>query len=73
MKEYAAREFGTEGSRGLLGTIFAGGSAGIANWTVGMPADVLKSRLQTAPPGSYPNGIRDVFAELMRKEGPLAL
>lgn len=35
-------------------------------------ADVLKSRLQTAPPGAY-NGIRDVFRELMRKEGPSAL
>lgn len=31
----------------ILGTICAGGSAGIANWIVGMPADVLKSRLQT--------------------------
>lgn len=31
----------------ILGTIFAGGSAGIANWAIGMPADVLKSRLQT--------------------------
>lgn len=31
----------------LLGTVFAGGFAGIANWIVGMPADVLKSRLQT--------------------------
>lgn len=28
-------------------TILAGGMAGIANWVVGMPADVLKSRLQT--------------------------
>lgn len=36
----------TEGY-GTLGTIFAGGMAGIANWLVGMPADVLKSRLQT--------------------------
>lgn len=31
----------------ILGTVFAGGAAGIANWIVGMPADVLKSRLQT--------------------------
>lgn len=38
-----------------------------------MPADVLKSRLQTAAPGTYPNGIRDVFRELMRNEGPMAL
>ncbi|EAA11277.4 congested-like trachea protein [Anopheles arabiensis] len=62
-----------DASIGLLGTIFAGGMAGIANWAIGMPADVLKSRLQTAPEGTYPNGIRDVFRELMRREGPLAL
>lgn len=72
VKEVAAKELGTEGSRGLIGTILAGGSAGVANWLIGMPADVLKSRLQTAPAGTY-TGIRDVFAELMRKEGPLAL
>lgn len=30
-----------------LGTILAGGAAGIAFWAVGMPADVLKSRFQT--------------------------
>lgn len=36
------------------------------------PADVLKSRLQTAPAGKY-NGIRDVFRELMRNEGASAL
>lgn len=54
-------------------TIFAGGMAGIANWLVGMPADVLKSRLQTAPEGTYPGGLKQVFAELMRKEGPAAL
>lgn len=47
VKEFAAKNIGTEGSRGLIGTIFAGGSAGVANWIVGMPADVLKSRLQT--------------------------
>jgi hypothetical protein len=28
-------------------TIFAGGMAGIFNWMVAIPADVLKSRLQT--------------------------
>lgn len=48
-------------------------TAGVANWTVGMPQDVLKSRLQTAPEGTYPNGIRDVFKTLMKNEGPLAL
>ncbi|VEN48433.1 unnamed protein product [Callosobruchus maculatus] len=57
----------------ILGTIVAGGAAGIANWAVGMPPDVLKSRLQTAPEGTYKNGIRDVFAQLIKNEGPLAL
>lgn len=60
-------------SKRLMVTIFAGGMAGIANWAIGMPADVLKSRLQTAPEGTYKNGIRDVFRELMKNEGPLAL
>lgn len=83
---------------GLIGTILAGGAAGLGYWAIGMPgmklkditqvhvhsilkfnvffiilADVLKSRLQTSAPGLYPNGIRDVFRELMRNEGPLAL
>ncbi|KAJ8979236.1 hypothetical protein NQ317_009416 [Molorchus minor] len=57
----------------ILGTVLAGGSAGIANWLIGMPPDVLKSRLQTAPEGTYPKGIRDVFKHLIKSEGPLAL
>jgi solute carrier family 25 carnitine/acylcarnitine transporter 20/29 len=28
-------------------TLFAGGMAGIANWAVAIPPDVLKSRFQT--------------------------
>lgn len=36
-------------------TILAGGMSGIANWLVGMPADVLKSRLQT---GNLPSTIK---------------
>lgn len=60
-------------TREFMGTVFAGGMAGVANWTVGMPQDVLKSRLQTAPSGSYPNGMKDVFRELMKNEGPTAL
>lgn len=54
-------------------TILAGGMSGIANWVVGMPADVLKSRLQTAPEGTYPGGMKQVFSELLRKEGIGAL
>ncbi|CAG9532604.1 unnamed protein product [Cercopithifilaria johnstoni] len=57
----------------LLSTSLAGGLAGIANWSICIPPDVLKSRLQTAPEGKYPNGIRGVFKEIMREEGPKAL
>uniref|UniRef100_A0A1B6GQQ0 Mitochondrial carnitine/acylcarnitine carrier protein n=1 Tax=Cuerna arida TaxID=1464854 RepID=A0A1B6GQQ0_9HEMI len=57
----------------MLSTIFAGGMAGVCNWLIGMPADVLKSRLQTAPEGTYPGGIRQVFGELIRQEGVTAL
>ncbi|XP_051865817.1 mitochondrial carnitine/acylcarnitine carrier protein-like [Pristis pectinata] len=49
--------------------LFAGGMAGIFNWVVAIPADVLKSRFQTAPDGKYPNGFQDVLRELIREEG----
>jgi len=54
-------------------TLFCGGMAGVFNWLVAIPPDVLKSRLQTAPAGTYPNGVRDVFRELMAKDGIFAL
>ena len=54
-------------------TLFAGGMAGIFNWCVAIPPDVLKSRLQTAPHGTYPNGIRDVFKVMVKEEGVRAL
>ncbi|BES89141.1 unnamed protein product [Nesidiocoris tenuis] len=56
----------------LLKTIFAGGMAGIFNWAVGMPADVIKSRLQTAPEGMY-SGVGQVFKSLLKEGGPAAL
>ncbi|XP_017723437.1 PREDICTED: mitochondrial carnitine/acylcarnitine carrier protein [Rhinopithecus bieti] len=53
--------------------LVAGGVAGIFNWAVAIPPDVLKSRFQTAPPGKYPNGFRDVLRELIRDEGVTSL
>ncbi|XP_074053991.1 mitochondrial carnitine/acylcarnitine carrier protein [Macrotis lagotis] len=53
--------------------LLAGGFAGIFNWIVAIPPDVLKSRFQTAPPGKYPNGFRDVLRELIREEGITSL
>ncbi|KAF7400324.1 hypothetical protein HZH66_005508 [Vespula vulgaris] len=61
------------GKLGLLSTILAGGFAGVANWIIGIPPDVLKSRLQAAPEGTYKKGIREVFARLLKEEGPRAL
>lgn len=60
------------GQLSMLAILGAGGLSGICCWTVSIPADVLKSRFQTAPPGQY-NGIMDVYRELMAKEGPKAL
>ncbi|KJE91797.1 solute carrier family 25 [Capsaspora owczarzaki ATCC 30864] len=74
--EYLKRTLSKDGSGQNLRmheALFAGGMAGIANWCVSIPADVLKSRLQTAPDGTYPNGLRDVFRTLVRNEGYLAL
>nr|XP_033781883.1 mitochondrial carnitine/acylcarnitine carrier protein [Geotrypetes seraphini] len=53
--------------------LFAGGMAGVFNWAVAIPPDVLKSRFQTAPAGKYPNGFRDVLRELIREEGVASL
>uniref|UniRef100_A0A0A9XL33 Congested-like trachea protein n=1 Tax=Lygus hesperus TaxID=30085 RepID=A0A0A9XL33_LYGHE len=63
---------GGEDHNALLKTIFAGGMAGILNWSVGMPADVIKSRLQTAPEGTY-RGVSHVFSVLIKEGGPAAL
>merc|ERR1712147_500667 len=37
----------------IWSTLFAGGMAGICNWLVAIPMDVVKSRLQAAPEGTY--------------------
>ena len=36
-------------------------------------SDILKSRLQTAPEGTYPLGVRSVLPRLLREEGVTAL
>ncbi|XP_069544867.1 mitochondrial carnitine/acylcarnitine carrier protein-like isoform X1 [Brachyistius frenatus] len=52
--------------------ILAGGVAGILNWTIALPPDVLKSNFQTAADGKY-RGLVDVLRTLLRDEGPKAL
>lgn len=63
---------GDPGQLSLGRTLLAGGLAGICNWLVALPPDVIKSRLQTAPDGTY-KGVLDVFRHLMKEEGPKAL
>lgn len=46
--------------------------AGVAMWTIAIPPDVLKSRLQSAPAGTY-KGVADVLRVLLKNEGPQAL
>jgi solute carrier family 25 carnitine/acylcarnitine transporter 20/29 len=55
-----------------IAVLTAGGLAGMACWIVSIPADVLKSRFQSAPEGTYKN-VWDVYHQLMTKEGPGAL
>jgi len=52
-----------------MGTLAAGGLTGVINWVFMLPADVVKSRIQTAPDGTYPRGFRDALPKLLREEG----
>lgn len=73
--EYLKYNLTPEGKSGpgVFGTLFAGGMAGIFNWLAALPVDTLKSKLQVAPEGKYPNGIRSVFVDIVRQEGILSL
>jgi solute carrier family 25 carnitine/acylcarnitine transporter 20/29 len=52
-------------------TFFAGGMAGVGNWIVACPFDVVKSIWQTAPAGTYSSPL-DVARKLLEKVGPSA-
>jgi len=65
-KKLATRD---DGSISAIGQLNAGGAAGIAMWVIGVPPDVIKTRIQNAAPGQYPGGIKQVVTELIAKEG----
>jgi len=70
--EYLKRKLRKEGEPGGIGvwkTLLAGGLAGMANWAPAIPVDTLKSRLQIAPEGKYPDGIRSVAREIFSENG----
>lgn len=61
-------EGGTREDLSPMRTLFAGGMAGIFNWIVAIPSDVLKSRQQTAPAGTY-SGFLDVIKKTLASDG----
>ncbi|XP_030062396.1 mitochondrial carnitine/acylcarnitine carrier protein [Microcaecilia unicolor] len=73
LKNVLTPEGRSPGDLSIPRVLFAGGMAGVFNWAVAIPPDVLKSRFQTAPAGKYPNGFRDVLRELIREEGMASL
>ncbi|TDL28116.1 mitochondrial carrier [Rickenella mellea] len=56
----------------LGAVIFAGGMAGVAMWSIAIPPDVLKSRLQSAPNGTY-SGFLDCARKTIAADGVTAL
>ncbi|KAF8608677.1 mitochondrial carrier [Ceratobasidium sp. AG-I] len=56
----------------LGAVVVAGGLAGVAMWSVAIPPDVIKSRLQSAPHGTY-TGFIDCVQKTVAKDGVKAL
>ncbi|CAH7686800.1 mitochondrial carnitine/acylcarnitine carrier protein [Phakopsora pachyrhizi] len=64
---------GSDPSKLNLTTICAaGGFAGIAMWSIAIPPDVIKSRLQSAPEGTY-SGFLDCTKKTVKVDGLRAL
>lgn len=73
--ELIQRNLAPAGDRSKLSvgnTLFAGGTAGVINWLVAIPADVVKSRLQCAPNGTY-SGTVDCLRQLLKEDGAKGL
>jgi len=56
-----------KGKLSPLATMFAGGCAGISNWVVALPLDIIKTRLQTSPDAKATWG--SIFRGLVKEEG----
>jgi len=52
--------------------IVAGGTAGVAMWSIAIPPDTLKSRIQSAPHGTY-SGFIDCARKTIAQDGVKAL
>ncbi|RXK42675.1 solute carrier family 25 (mitochondrial carnitine/acylcarnitine transporter), member 20/29 [Tremella mesenterica] len=56
----------------LGAVMLAGGTAGVAMWSLAIPPDTIKSRLQSAPQGTY-TGFMDCARKLIAQDGVTAL
>ncbi|KAK0245654.1 carnitine acyl carnitine carrier [Armillaria nabsnona] len=56
----------------LGAVILAGGTAGVAMWSLAIPPDVIKSRIQSAPSGTY-SGFMDCARKTIAQDGVAAL
>ncbi|XP_069065594.1 mitochondrial carnitine/acylcarnitine carrier protein-like [Pleurodeles waltl] len=72
LKEFLTPEGKSVAQLSSIRILLAGGFAGVCNWVVAIPMDVLKSRFQIAPEGRY-QGFADVLREVLREEGPRGL
>lgn len=64
---------GQDPSKLNLGAVItAGGLAGVAMWSFAIPPDVIKSRLQSAPQGTY-SGFLDCARKTVAQDGAKAL
>ncbi|EIM92135.1 mitochondrial carrier [Stereum hirsutum FP-91666 SS1] len=71
-KKYLTPVGHTPGDLNLGAIIVAGGTAGVAMWAIAIPPDVIKSRLQSAPTGTY-SGIMDCLRKTIAADGAGAL
>jgi solute carrier family 25 carnitine/acylcarnitine transporter 20/29 len=55
-----------------LAVVSGGGIAGMLNWAVAIPFDTVKSRIQSAPQGTY-TGMVDCYRKLVADKGHSAL
>jgi solute carrier family 25 carnitine/acylcarnitine transporter 20/29 len=55
-----------------LAVLMGGGMAGVANWSIALPMDTVKSRLQTAPEGAY-SGMMQCARAIIAEEGMAGL
>jgi len=60
------------GDLNLSSVMIAGAAAGVAMWSIAIPPDTVKSRLQGAPQGTY-KGFIDCASQLVKEKGPTAL